>query len=123
MSHTGIVGYVTNPLDSIKTKIVTSDGAYSGFIDCFRKTVSENGFASLFNGGGARVSWLMPFTAIYLPVYENLKRSLEGFRNKQTNLSTIRGGSMAPNGRTLAFNSYVCRKSKYNDIGDNRTFV
>jgi len=76
----GITGYVTNPLDSIKTKIVLDGSMYSGFMDCFRQSVAAGGVGSLFNGGAARVSWLMPFTAIYLPIYETLKRSFASSR-------------------------------------------
>lgn len=73
----GITGYVTNPLDTIKTKLMVDAGLYSGFFDCARKTVAQNGVGSLFQGGTARVAWLMPFTAIYLPLYDLLKRTLE----------------------------------------------
>lgn len=53
------------------------DTGYNGFIDCATKTVSENGVGALFNGSIARVAWLMPFTAIYLPIYEVLKRRMQ----------------------------------------------
>merc|ERR1711937_134802 len=49
---------------------------YNGFFDCVVKSVKENGFSSLFNGSIARVAWLLPFTAIYLPIYEIAKRRL-----------------------------------------------
>lgn len=52
------------------------DVGYSGFFDCVSKTIEATGFSSLFNGGGARVAWLMPFTAIYLPIYEVIKRRM-----------------------------------------------
>eukprot|EP00587_Corethron_hystrix_P000283 CAMPEP_0113298122 /NCGR_PEP_ID=MMETSP0010_2-20120614/697_1 /TAXON_ID=216773 ORGANISM="Corethron hystrix, Strain 308" /NCGR_SAMPLE_ID=MMETSP0010_2 /ASSEMBLY_ACC=CAM_ASM_000155 /LENGTH=373 /DNA_ID=CAMNT_0000151121 /DNA_START=155 /DNA_END=1276 /DNA_ORIENTATION=+ /assembly_acc=CAM_ASM_000155 len=73
----GITGYITNPLDTIKTKLMTDTALYNGFGDCFWKTVKENGWVSLFQGGAARVAWLMPFTAIYLPVYDYFKRTVE----------------------------------------------
>lgn len=73
----GITGYLSNPLDMIKTKLMVDGQLYSGFFDCVRKTVQTGGVSSLFNGGAARVAWLMPFTAIYLPIYDIFKRRLE----------------------------------------------
>lgn len=72
----GITGYATSPFDTIKTKLMVDTG-YHGFFDCVAKTVAESGVGSLFNGSIARVAWLMPFTAIYLPVYEALKRKMQ----------------------------------------------
>jgi len=73
----GITGYLTNPLDVIKTKLMVDSALYKGFFDCFRKSVAEHGIPALFQGGIARVAWLVPFSAIYLPAYEILKRRLE----------------------------------------------
>jgi len=73
-----ITGFVTNPLDTIKTKLMVDAHLYKGFGDCFRKTVSQYGSKSLLQGAAARVSWIGPFTAIYLPIYEMIKRRLEG---------------------------------------------
>ena len=72
----GITGFLTAPLDNIKTKLMVEAG-YSGFFDCLTKTVKTGGMPALFAGSVARVAWLMPFTAIYLPVYEILKRRME----------------------------------------------
>jgi len=72
-----ITGYLTAPMDNIKTKLMVNADLYKGFIDCTRKCIAENGVASLFNGGAARVAWLMPFTAIYLPVYEIFKKRMQ----------------------------------------------
>jgi len=114
----GIVGYITNPLDSIKTKLVTSN-TYSGFVDCFTKTVKANGFSSLFAGGGARVSWLMPFTAIYLPVYDNLKRFLSARHVALASTAPLRGGALAPPANASVGN-FVCKQMQTND---NRCMV
>jgi len=73
----GITGYLTNPLDMIKTKLMVDGPLYTGFFDCMRKTVKHGGVSSLFQGGAARVAWLLPFTAIYLPLYDIFKRQLE----------------------------------------------
>ena len=71
----GITGFLTAPLDNVKTKLMVDSG-YNGFFDCAVKTAKANGFGSLFAGSAARVAWLMPFTAIYLPVYEIVKRRM-----------------------------------------------
>lgn len=73
----GITGFLTAPFDNVKTKLMVDTGMYNGFFDCVAKSVKENGIGSMFSGSAARVAWLMPFTAIYLPVYEIIKRRLE----------------------------------------------
>ena len=72
----GMCGFLTAPLDNIKTKLMVETG-YNGFFDCLAKTVQTGGVPALFSGSAARVAWLMPFTAIYLPVYEIIKRKLQ----------------------------------------------
>ena len=88
----GLTGYFTNPADVVKTKLMTDTSLYTGFFDAGRKQISSQGMSSLFNGGVARVAWLMPFTAIYLPVYEEIKRNLVRIRVKGNNLR-VRGGA------------------------------
>mmetsp|Transcript_14678 Transcript_14678/g.16706 ORF Transcript_14678/g.16706 Transcript_14678/m.16706 type:complete len:355 (+) Transcript_14678:34-1098(+) len=74
----GVAGYVTTPFDALKTKIMVDDEMmYTGFIDCLVKSINEHGFESLCQGGVARIAWLVPFTAIYLPCYDLIKRKLE----------------------------------------------
>lgn len=98
----GITGYLTNPLDMIKTKLMVDGPLYSGFFDCVRKTVKINGVSSLFQGGAARVAWLMPFTAIYLPLYDILKRKMEETPLKEPKISSplasIQGKGIAVKG-------------------------
>ncbi len=71
----GITAFLTSPLDNIKTKLMVGTG-YNGFFDCMFKTAKTNGIGALFAGSAARVAWLMPFTAIYLPAYEMVKRQI-----------------------------------------------
>eukprot|EP00568_Trieres_chinensis_P006852 CAMPEP_0183299012 /NCGR_PEP_ID=MMETSP0160_2-20130417/5850_1 /TAXON_ID=2839 ORGANISM="Odontella Sinensis, Strain Grunow 1884" /NCGR_SAMPLE_ID=MMETSP0160_2 /ASSEMBLY_ACC=CAM_ASM_000250 /LENGTH=380 /DNA_ID=CAMNT_0025461153 /DNA_START=59 /DNA_END=1198 /DNA_ORIENTATION=- len=92
----GITGYVTNPLDLIKTKLMVDGGAYGGFVDAFRKTMADGGLGALFHGGGARVGYILPFCAIYLPVYEIIKRKMERSEPKAKKLAAdARGGAQA----------------------------
>lgn len=73
----GIAAYLTTPLDTIKTKLMVDQALYSGgFWDCFMSTVDHHGVGGLFAGGAARIAWLLPYTAIYLPVYDLLKRKV-----------------------------------------------
>ena len=74
----GLTGFLTAPMDLLKTKIMVEGHLYSGFWDCVSKTIApENGgMLALLNGAGARVAWLTPFCAIYLPVYDIMKKQL-----------------------------------------------
>eukprot|EP00563_Minutocellus_polymorphus_P018648 CAMPEP_0197721980 /NCGR_PEP_ID=MMETSP1434-20131217/4839_1 /TAXON_ID=265543 /ORGANISM="Minutocellus polymorphus, Strain CCMP3303" /LENGTH=178 /DNA_ID=CAMNT_0043307067 /DNA_START=18 /DNA_END=554 /DNA_ORIENTATION=+ len=92
----GITGYVTNPMDLVKTKMMLNPGIYKGFAEAWRRTVQEGGMASLFNGAGARVSYIMPFCTFYLPVYEIIKRKLEsrGPIGGSAKSIAVRGGAL-----------------------------
>ena len=54
----------------------SSGGQYSGVADAFSSIYKEGGIKSLYIGSYARVAWLLPFTTIYLGVYEFTKRAL-----------------------------------------------
>lgn len=70
----GIVGFVTNPLDLVKTRLMTAS-TYSGFFDVVTKMYkNEGGLRSFLNGAESRVLWLLPFTVVHLGVYEGAKR-------------------------------------------------
>jgi hypothetical protein len=73
----GITGYVTTPFDTIKTKLMVDHAhLYAGFFDCLTTNVNEHGISTLFQGGLTRILWIVPFTAIYLPLYDIFKRKL-----------------------------------------------
>jgi hypothetical protein len=69
-----ITAIVTTPLDTIKTKLVVDD--YSSLLECFSETVENHGVGAVFAGVVARVAWIIPFTGIYLPSYDFIKRQL-----------------------------------------------
>lgn len=71
----GFTALATTPLDTIKTKLMV-DAYDNGFLDCFVTTIQQHGVGAVFAGAMARVVWILPFTALYLPVYELLKRKL-----------------------------------------------
>jgi solute carrier family 25 S-adenosylmethionine transporter 26 len=83
----GITSFVTTPLDLIKTKLMmqstSSIGEYSGVVDAFQSIYASGGIQALFVSSGARVAWLLPFTTIYLGVYELSKRKLLDFKKNQ----------------------------------------
>lgn len=68
--------FVTTPLDTVKTKLMVDDFPDASFLDCMLSTVHDYGAGALFSGLVARVGWILPFTVIYLPTYDRLKRLL-----------------------------------------------
>jgi solute carrier family 25 S-adenosylmethionine transporter 26 len=78
MHTTGAVtGFLTTPLDLIKTKLMMQSATGSpGIVSAFKAVYREGGTAALFTGATARVAWLLPFTTIYLGIYEGLKKGI-----------------------------------------------
>ena len=75
----GFTGFVTTPLDLVKTKLMmqsTTGGQYSGVLDALTSIYKTGGVGALFVGSAARVAWLLPFTTIYLGIYEFSKRQV-----------------------------------------------
>lgn len=114
----GFTGFLTAPLDNIKTKLMVDVG-YTGFFDCLFKTAKNNGVPSLFAGSAARVAWLMPFTAIYLPVYEILKRKIQETPVALPGPLAVKGGHVRNNNlgnrafrRPVAFQQPYSRRSR-----------
>jgi hypothetical protein len=70
----GITAFVTTPIDVIKTKLMVDH--YDSFFEGFSMTVANHGVPALFAGVFARISWIVPFTAIYLPTYDFIKRQM-----------------------------------------------
>jgi len=92
----GVAGFATTPLDTIKTKLMTTTTTttmdhgnnnyyyyYGDIGSCLSETVHQHGVASLFCGSLARVAWLLPFTALYLPLFDGLKRILMEWNKQQ----------------------------------------
>ena len=70
-----VTGYLTTPLDLVKTQLMT--GSASGSVaDGLKAIYKAGGYDGLFIGSTARVAWLLPFTTIYLGIYEFSKRHL-----------------------------------------------
>lgn len=68
---------VTQPVDVVKTRIMTSSGKeYSGSIDCLRKTIKGEGLAALYKGFWPAYSRLGPHTVLTFIFFERLKHIL-----------------------------------------------
>lgn len=74
----GTAALLTTPLDTIKTKMMVDPdwGVGSSFVECLVSTVQQHGWQAIFAGVVARIAWIMPFTAMYLPLYDYFKRRL-----------------------------------------------
>jgi solute carrier family 25 S-adenosylmethionine transporter 26 len=70
-----IAAFLTTPMDTIKTKLMISDETYN-YWDFAMNTLDSHGLEGLFSGMEARISWIVPFVCIYLPLYDNIKRFL-----------------------------------------------
>lgn len=68
---------LTTPVDSIKTLLMIDPHfADATFVECLITTVHQHGPWAVFAGVVPRVAWIVPFTAIYLPTYDAIKRFL-----------------------------------------------
>jgi hypothetical protein len=90
----GIAGLLTTPLDTVKTKLmVDMDFAGMSFWDAALTTVENHGPEALFCGALARVAWLVPVTAIYLPTYDFIKNELS--KSSSSSSSSSSGSSIS----------------------------
>lgn len=71
---TGIISWVTvAPLDVIKTRLQSDDFGhpiYNGMMDCFKKTVHQEGYKALFLGLSLATTRSFPVNATTFAVYE-----------------------------------------------------
>lgn len=72
----GVAGLLTTPFDTVKTK-ATLDFVGCSFWDSAVLTIQGHGPEALFAGALARVAWLIPVTAIYLPTYDFIKTKIQ----------------------------------------------
>lgn len=73
----GLATALTNPFDSIKTRIQLRPKDYRNMIQAGRKMVTEDGFKSLFDGLGLRMGRKAISSALAWTVYEELIRRAE----------------------------------------------
>ncbi|KAG7347129.1 mitochondrial carrier protein [Nitzschia inconspicua] len=81
----GVAGLLTTPFDTIKTK-ATLDFVGCSFWESAMLTIHDHGPEALFCGAAARVAWLIPVTAIYLPTYDFIKTKIHEQHEHSRNL-------------------------------------
>lgn len=77
-----IAGTLTNPLDVIKTRLMTemsSSHSSSSFLDMYRRIVEKDGVATLLRGIGPRTTWIGLGGFVYFGVYEGSKEALREY--------------------------------------------
>lgn len=69
---------VTTPLDVIKTRLMTADGAVTvkGALRAARVIAEQEGVKGLFSGLGPRVIYVGPSVGVFFVVYEGVKGQL-----------------------------------------------
>lgn len=74
----GFIGSIaSNPIDVVKTRLMMSSqgqAVYSGAIDCFIKTVKNEGFMALYKGFIPSYVRLGPWNIVFFLTYEELKK-------------------------------------------------
>ncbi|KAL0583664.1 hypothetical protein ABG067_006477, partial [Albugo candida] len=72
----GMAAFITNPLDIVTVRLMTQGDqkSYSGFWNCVRKTVHQEGIRGLWKGALCRTIAITPSTGICFGVYETVKR-------------------------------------------------
>lgn len=71
----GLAGWVTTPIDVVKTRIMlsaTGKGGCCGANEVLRKILKEDGSRELFRGGGMRLFWTTVGSGMYLAIYEGV---------------------------------------------------
>eukprot|EP00474_Spongospora_subterranea_P010052 CRZ10510.1 hypothetical protein [Spongospora subterranea] len=74
----GISAAVTNPLDVVKTRLMTQEGrpVYKGFRHCLTTTWKEEGMAGLTRGIYHRVTWISLGGFLFFGSYETVAQHL-----------------------------------------------
>jgi len=75
-----VSGWVTTPLDVVKTRVQVAGANpdlfdFKGPLDCAIKLARNEGVKGLFAGATGRVMYLVPNMAVFIPLYELMKRA------------------------------------------------
>ncbi|KAK5981120.1 Adenine Nucleotide Translocator [Trichostrongylus colubriformis] len=71
------------PLDFIRTRLSVDVGThkfnrdYTGFLDCFRKTVFTDGFFGLYRGFAISIQTYFLYRAVYFGMYDTIRLTVE----------------------------------------------
>ncbi|KAJ1435060.1 mitochondrial carrier domain-containing protein [Ochromonadaceae sp. CCMP2298] len=80
-----VAAFLTTPLDLVKTKLMMQGAGgvqYAGVTGALASIYRSGGMSALFVGSTARIAWLVPFTTIYLGVYESSKRKMLAYKSR-----------------------------------------
>eukprot|EP00746_Dinoflagellata_sp_MGD_P151191 gnl/MRDRNA2_/MRDRNA2_82848_c0_seq2.p1 gnl/MRDRNA2_/MRDRNA2_82848_c0~~gnl/MRDRNA2_/MRDRNA2_82848_c0_seq2.p1 ORF type:complete len:297 (+),score=62.58 gnl/MRDRNA2_/MRDRNA2_82848_c0_seq2:101-991(+) len=74
-------GFLTTPIDVIKTRVQVAGAnpeifAFSGPLDCAKQLIAKEGIKGMFAGATGRMMCLAPNMAVFIPLYEFLKKSV-----------------------------------------------
>ncbi|KAL3511797.1 hypothetical protein ACH5RR_024514 [Cinchona calisaya] len=86
----GVASWIScYPLDVIKTRLQAESSAkYSGIIDCFKRSVREEGYTVLWRGLGTAVSRAFVVNGAIFTAYETALRCLYTNNNNQATIKT-----------------------------------
>mmetsp|Transcript_113361 Transcript_113361/g.293452 ORF Transcript_113361/g.293452 Transcript_113361/m.293452 type:complete len:301 (-) Transcript_113361:77-979(-) len=73
-----VAGWITTPIDVIKTRVQVQGAnpqlfEFTGPVDCSLQLIRREGPTALFSGAVARMAYLVPNMAVFIPLYELLK--------------------------------------------------
>lgn len=68
------------PIDTIRTRMMTSPGTYTGFMDCLKTTLKNEGGGGLFKGLLPANMFAIPYYGTQFFVYDTLKLQYTTFR-------------------------------------------
>lgn len=74
-----VAAWATTPIDVIKTRVQVQGANpelfnFNGPIDCARHLIRNEGVAAFFSGASGRMMYMVPNMALFIPIYEGLKR-------------------------------------------------
>jgi solute carrier family 25 (adenine nucleotide translocator) protein 4/5/6/31 len=68
---------IVYPLDYARTRLASDVGSgnpqFNGLVDCLQKTISGNGFFSMYNGFGVSVVGIVAYRGPYFGIFDTLK--------------------------------------------------
>jgi len=88
----GVTSQITiYPLEVIRSRLaVSGPSVYRGVIDCFQKTVQQDGFKAFYRGINPSLLGIFPFAAIDLGVYDLLKKRYStNHKNKEPTIPVL----------------------------------
>jgi len=92
---------ITYPLELVRTRLSLAEALsrgvkYNGIIDCFRRTVRNEGFPGLYKGIGPTIVSGAPYTGLQMSTYETFKRLFPLDANgKQGTLTSLAAGALS----------------------------